>query len=223
MAEYRKAIAAMKRDDRVAAEALAIAVRNADGASIGSLVPVGPWILRSPAEVDLLKAWRQRAMRMFLAQFESTFERTYAYLEKLSIGQEGRLLFLLRDDADRVVGHLGVAEVDGRAGELDNLVRGVDGGDPRLVYFAELTLLHWCFRELTLEDLTARVVSYNWLVIALHEEVGFRVVEQLPLRKVERDGTIFHDPVPEAEANVRYRLTRMRLARPDFYARAPWL
>lgn len=201
----------------------AVLIRNTNGDQIGRLVPVGNWILEDKEKIELVRAWRQRTMRMFLTQFESTYERTYQYLKNFSIAQEGRIFFMLYDESERLVGHIGMAEVDGNSGELDNLMRGVEGGDPRLVYFSELALLDWCFKNLGIRQSDVRVVSYNWLVISLHEEVGYVFTNNFPLKKYEKDGVLFHDVVDEAESNVKYGCTKMLLTKDDFYMKASWL
>lgn len=191
--------------------------------TIGYLVPVGEWILSEKKKIEQISAWRQKNMRMFLTQFASTFEKTFGYLKKLSIAQEGRIFFLLYDSNDRFVGHMGVADVDGNQGELDNLMRGVNGGDPGLIFFAEVALLNWCFQTLGIVKSDVRVLSYNWIVISLHEEVGYKLIENVPLKKITKDEVIFHEVSTIDDANVKYSCTRMSLDRNEFYEKHSWL
>ncbi|TNC76285.1 hypothetical protein FHI69_15210 [Janthinobacterium lividum] len=220
---YKNTIADMKCETFQEANEKAVLVRNTNGDKIGRLVPVGNWILEDKEKIELIRAWRQRTMRMFLTQFDSTYERTYQYLKNFSIAQEGRIFFMLYDESERLVGHIGMAEVDGNSGELDNLMRGVDGGDPRLIYFSELALLDWSFKNLDIRQSDVRVVSYNWLVISLHEEVGYVLTNNFPLKKYEKDSVLFHDIVDETESNVKYGCTKMLLDKEDFYMKASWL
>jgi len=67
------------------------------------------------------------------------------------------------------------------------------------------------------------VLSYNWMVTSLHEEVGFKVLEQILLNNQERDGFLFHDIVSLEESNVKYSYTKMLLIKDDFYKLATWL
>lgn len=216
-------VQSMKCDSYAAARALALPVFNAERVQIGELVPVGRWMLDDHDKIAAMASWRQRAMRMFLTQFNSTAEGTANYLRKLAVPEPDRLLFLLLDEEQRFVGHLGLAAVGDGSAELDNLMRGVGGSDPRLVYFAELALLDWAFSTLGVTRSAVQVLSYNWMVLALHEEVGYVVAEQLPLFKSEQDGVITHRTVAAADSNVRYTDTRMLLSRQALYARAPWL
>ncbi|HZW14244.1 MAG TPA: hypothetical protein VFF81_13770 [Noviherbaspirillum sp.] len=220
---YKEVISLMKKSEFEDALKLCINVTNKNNKVIGRLVPVGDWILSDIDKVELIRAWRQRAMRMFLTQFESTYERTYGYLKNLSIAQDGRIFFLLYDEEGRFVGHMGIADVDGKSGELDNLMRGLDGGDPRLVYFAEIALLDWCFKNLGINESDVRVLSYNWLVISLHEEVGYTTQENIPLKKSSKDGVTFHDLSSAEESNVKYSCTKMLLKKDNFYKVNEWL
>lgn len=216
---YREIISAMKCATHTEAEKRAIEITNRSGELIGKLVPVGTWILEDQTKISLMGSWRQRTMRMFLTQFESTAERTERYLRDVAIAQDQRLLFLIYDQSGRFVGHMGIADVDGSSAELDNFMRGSEGGDPRLVYFAELALLDWCFRILNLQQSTVQVLSYNWLVVSLHEDVGFRVIESLPLMKYVKDGIVFHDVVDIQRSNVKYSYIKLILSKDEFTVR----
>ena len=220
---YKQVILDMKCHSFSEANIKAVPVINMNGVRLGKLIPVGPWIVDDIEKVELIRAWRQKNMRMFLNQFESTFDRTLGYLKNLSVAQEGRIFFLIYDVSDILVGHMGIADVDGNSGELDNLMRGVEGGDPRLVYFSEISLLDWCFTNLGINQSDVRVLSNNWLVLSLHEEIGYSFVSNSPLKKYEKDNVIFHDVVAENESNVKYGSTKMLLKKDDFYKNAYWL
>ncbi len=217
-----KKISLMKRSSFREAVDFAIDVSDSEKNFIGRLVPVGDWILSEKDKVELIRSWRQRNMRMFLTQFETTYEKTYDYLRRLSSSDENRILFLLFDADDRFIGHIGVTNVDDKSGELDNLIRGVDGGHPRLVYFAEICLLDWCFKYLSITASAVRVLSYNWLVMALHEEVGYVYEEVIPLLKEERDGVTYHKVVNELDSNVKYSCVKLHIERERFHSVNHW-
>ncbi len=223
MMKYINIISLSKKSSFDAAFSARILVFDSERSVLGYLIPVGDWILADESKIEQIRLWRQETMRMFLTQFESTFDKTFGYLKNLSIGQKNRILFLIYDDKDQFVGHIGVADVDGKKGELDNLMRGIKGGHPRLVYFAEISLLNWCFQNLEIFQSDVRVLSYNWLVLALHEEVGYEVVEKIPLKKLLKDGMVFHEATKIIEANVRYHCTRMCVKKKAFYEINNWL
>jgi hypothetical protein len=201
----------------------AIPIYNMNGVNLGKLLPVGYWIIFDTEKVELIRAWRQRTMRMFLTQFESTFDRTLSYLKNLSIAQEDRIFFLIYDISDNLVGHIGIANVDGNTAELDNVIRGIKGGDPRLIYFSEITLLDWCFKKLGINQSYVRFLSNNVLSLALHKKVGYSFVSNSSLRKYKKDSVTFHDIVTESESNVKYCITKMLLKKDNFYRNVYWI
>lgn len=211
-------IQALKRDSLVDALAHRIPIET-DGAVIGSLVPIGPWILSDAHHIGLICQWRQAAMKMFMAQFDSTPERTRHYLEHRSVGEADRILFFIHDADDRCVGHGGFSGIGEDAAELDNLMRGVGGGHPTLIQHAERTLLAWLFAQMGSAEVTARVLSYNWLVIELHERLGFRRRASLPLKKTAfDDGLTLLVPCEPEQANVRHTCIELALSPADFAA-----
>lgn len=220
---YKDSILSMKKSSFNEALKVSVEVLDRNQKAIGKLIPVGEWILEDKEKIELIRSWRQRTMRMFLTQFESTFDKTFGYLKNLSIAQEGRIFFLLYDADDRFIGHMGIADVDGKTGELDNLMRGVEGGNPRFVYFAEIALLDWCFKNLGITESDVRVLSYNWLVISLHEEVGYVHKQSIPLKKNMKDGVTFHDVSTSSESNVKYSCVKMLLKKDAFYQVNNWL
>lgn len=199
-----KIIAQMKGESRTVSMQLALPIVDATGRVIGKLVPLGNWAVAEDSIVECFRSWRDKFMKMFFVRFQTSTESTVKYLRDLAIGRNDRLMFLIQDEDDCLVGHVGVSNVSSEECELDNLIRGVGGGEPRLIYHAEIALLKWCFRMLGVQRVNARVISYNWMAKALHEEVGFETLNQLPLRKREDDGVISHDIVQQSEANVLY-------------------
>lgn len=205
------------------AQSMRIDIKNPSGMCVGSLVPVGRWILSHEEIIKEISKWRQQAMRMFLTQFDSTFDRTYRYLKELSIEQDDRLFFLLYDASGCFVGHIGLANINAGNVELDNLMRGVSGGDPRLVFYAELALLNWGFKQLGILTSDVRVISKNWIVISLHEEVGYVVSDKFPLKKMENDNETLHEICSIEESNVKYLCLRLVLNKLEFYKKNEWL
>lgn len=194
----------------------AIAIKNDHNQLVGKLVPVGKWILQDTAKIELIQQWRQKHMKMFLAQFENSFEKTYDYLKNLSIDQDNRIFFLIYDSNDQFIGHMGLSNIDDDNAELDNFIRGIGGGEPRLVYFAELAMVHWAFFCLKVKKCNLRLLSYNWLVIEIHKEIGFVVTNKLPLKKTVSGLNINHFPVDSTDSNVNYTCDIMELSVAEF-------
>jgi len=205
-------------------DSLAIPIRDTGGAVLGHLIPIGKWILDRPDLITSIARWRKTFMRMFLAQFVSTEPKTRNYLEALAIGQPDRMLFMIRTLEGRDVGHVGLSNITLVEGELDNLMRGEQGGHARLVYFAEVTVLAWGFHILGLRRIVARVLSYNWMALQMHQDVGFTEAARFSLSKVVDGSDVNHLPVTgDEESNVNYSCLEMALTPQDFEARTAWL
>jgi hypothetical protein len=61
------------------------------------------------------------------------------------------------------------------------------------------------------------------MVVSLHEEVGYKLIEQIPLKKLLHNGIINHTPTNINEANVKYSCFKMVLNREEFYQINDWL
>lgn len=200
-----------------------IPILNFESQKIGKLVPVGNWILQARELIELMSIWRQRTMRMFMTHFESSYEMTYGYLKNLAIAKDDRIFFIIYNNEDAPIGHVGIANLTEKSAELDNLMRGVEGGEPRLVYFAECALLNWCFKELENQTNDVSVLSYNWLAIGLHEEVGYMHIGKEHLFKEKRGDFIVHEIVDVDATNVKYSLVKMLICCGDFYKTNSWI
>ena len=212
-----KAINDLKCDRIIDAKDRAISIHDSNKKQIGRLLPVGLWILQDSTIIESICTWRQRAMKMFLTQFQATYESTFKYLCESAIERSDRILFLIFDEADNLIGHIGLADIGNHSCELDNLMRGRDGGHPRLIFYAERALLDWVFDVLNLSKSYLGVLSYNWLVINLHKEVGYEVISEIPLKKIENNGFINHDLVSGELSNVKYKYIKMGISSAKFY------
>lgn len=220
-----KKIHALKFTEYEDAYLNSIVIEDQELKNIGRLVPVGAWLLNSENDIENISSWRKKTMKMFLTQFDSTAEKTKIYIDKLCLQRDDRILFMILDADDRKIGHVGLVNINNNSVELDNLMRGVNGGDPRLIYFAELALLNWAFKKLNVRKSDVLVVSYNWLVKSLHEDVGFLDVQYIPLLKLEKDGVVYHELLnsKSKDSNVSYSCIKMELNRDVFNKKFKWL
>lgn len=193
---------------------LRLAIPLADGTVIGTLLLAGAWVLDDRGLLDQVTQWRRRSARMFLSQFEPTIERTQAYFREIALAKSDRALFFLVDPENRVMGHMGIANWTTTSAELDNVVRGIGGGHPQLMYFAERRLLDWVFAQSSVSRIFARVLSYNWMAQDLHSSLGFVTTQRQSLKKVVTAEAINHEPVSPESANVAYQCVIMEIAAP---------
>ena len=133
-------------------EKFSIAIKDNNDKVIGSLVLVQKRDANNPIILDALTRWRKKYMKYFLTQFNASTNRTKSWLENIVIPSSDRLLFLILNEDNNLIGNFGIADILFDQCELDNLIRGEKGGHPKLIYFSELSLLKWLFLEKMLSE-----------------------------------------------------------------------
>lgn len=179
--------------------------------------------LATKAEVlaDLTE-WRRRYMRFFLTHFEPSPERTQTWLERITLPSTDRLFFLLEIEPDVFVGNFGVANIQERSAELDNLIRGRRGGGPEFIHLAECAMLWWLFEDPSRQSVCLHVFSNNALTISLHLGVGFKKVKSDPLfihPNGAGHGYVLEGPEPPAA----FSYDEMAITREAFLFANPWV
>ncbi len=220
MSPIFKTIQSLKSPNFSDAQLLSIPILDDKQNLCGHLVPVGEWALKDDSIATSISEWRSKTMRMFLTQFKSTPERSRHYLETSAVNTPDRLLFMIYDSDKNLVGHIGLMNITDLSVEIDNLMRGSAGGHPRLIYFAEWTLLNYCFKTLQIEFSTVKVISYNWLVFDLHESIGYTRDTKYYLNKRVVDDFTFHDYVDETSSNVNFHVINMTVRKETFLKKA---
>jgi len=201
-----------------------IAIRDERGDEIGFFDPVTRQVAEDAEIVARLTRWRQAQMQFFLTQFNATPDRTRTWLNSVVLKDDGRLLWLIRTPDGEAIGNYGICNLRPDAVELDNLIRGEKGGDPRLIYYAEVALLQWLIRTLAVREISLHVFSNNLLAGLLHREIGFRKTRTYRLTR-EAKGTevnfIVDTKVSPAPGEAGY--SRMEITADEFMNRHDWL
>lgn len=200
-----------------------IPVKNQEGNVIGMLSCLDRGAAEDMDIVADLTAWRQKFMRFFLTQFEATPARTKVWLDNVMLPSTDRLLFTICLPNGQMVGNFAVCNIADNSGELDNLIRGRKGGDPRLIYYCELALLCWMFLFLDYRSANLHVFSNNRPTIRLHTSVGFSVANSIPLTQRNSPGLVeYLLDGPEGGA-VDFTYLEMSINRDVFLGLHPWV
>ena len=223
MVLIKNLITSMKVDFFDDALSNALPIFDSKKNEIGKLIPIGNWILTHKEKIEDLSKWRQKNMKFFFSQFNSSYKRTLWYIKNFSIEQNNRIFFLIYANNDKLIGHIGLAEIEKNFATMYNMVRGEEGGDPKLMYYSMIAIINWSFKILNIENLYGRIISYNWLTIFLYEEISFKIIERIPLKKIEENGEINHKDIDSSESNVRYFCTKVLLKKKDFYKNINWI
>jgi hypothetical protein len=223
MITQKNLIYKMKRNSFEDAMCISLPIFDRNNKKIGKLIPVGKWILSKKNKIENLTSWREQNMKFFFSQFKSNYERTVWYIKSLSIEKENRIFFLIYTNNNEMIGHIGLADIESNFGVLDNMIRGKETGDAKLINYSMITIINWFFKEFNIKNLYGKIISYNWLTISLHEEIGFKIIEKIPLKKIQENGEIYHKNVNSSESNVRYFCTKMLLEKIEFYKHINWI
>ena len=52
-----------------------------------------------------------------------------------------------------MIGHIGLADIESNFGVLDNMIRGKETGDAKLIYYSMITIINWFFKEFNIKNL----------------------------------------------------------------------
>lgn len=193
-----------------------ISVLNEGGKNIGFLKPIDAQTATKREVLEYLTKWRRMFMRYFLTQFNPTVERTDEWLRRIVLPSDDRLIFLICDIDGRPIGNFGICNLSSSEAELDNLIRGEKGGDPKLVYFSELSLLRWLFFELNIPLAVLHVFSNNPKNIALQQSVGFTVIRESSIWKRIVGENVNYSVEKSAGEKMNFGYLTMQLSRRDF-------
>jgi RimJ/RimL family protein N-acetyltransferase len=166
------------------------------------LVPITWEDVDRPDSIELLARWRETAADAFPSQFPVTLDGTKRWLIHGLLEVPDRLLFWVTTSLEKKrIGHVGVFHYDFDDGgfEIDNIVRGVEGALPGIIYHSLQELLTWNFNVLGMCSARLRVFAHNDRAIRLYQRLGFRETMRMPLVRVQE-----RDVVRWVEANGTY-------------------
>ncbi len=189
-----------------------------DGVTVARLRPLTHDSVHSDRDIQLLADWRRDVQRWFPSQFTVTEEGTRGWLERLVLGVEDKILFMIDTPAGESIGHLGLGLFlfDRKACEIENIVRGVGDSVPGVMELACATLIRWAFEALGNEIVYLRVMADNDRALQLYHRLGFREVRLTPLVEEVEGERVCLVPAPEDPyVEVKRHLMTMRIDRAD--------
>jgi RimJ/RimL family protein N-acetyltransferase len=192
-----------------------------NGTVLGRLEPVAWSDANCPEAIVRFAKWREAANPFFPSQFPVTLEGTQRWLVKGLLETTDRILFWVKTNDGRFVGHVGLFRFDfeHKSVEVDNIVRGEEGLLPGIMQMAIDAMLGWSFSLLGVETTELRVMSDNHRALKLYERMGYRETVRVPLIP-KQDGPALHwveANSPSGEPGERFFVT-MRLPKSEWRA-----
>lgn len=158
------------------------------------LVPFTSLDLTQENQHLLLKNWRESNQFAYPTRFPVTLEGTQKWLEKGVLHNESRVLFWITDSNFVRLGHIGLVYLPETAGfEVDNVLRG-EAGHPGLMTEAMKCLENLVETELSLEEISLRVLESNAHAVAFYENLNYKIVIKTPLMEIREGDTLILKP-----------------------------
>ena len=177
-----------KREDNSDSH-LDIQIKDKKENIIGCLTPCqAKEVMDTTNLIPLLAKWRAENNFAFSNQPKVTNEGTSFWYDKFLIDIKDRILFIIKSSDGKPVGHLGLWTFDyeNKNCELDNLIGG-EKISPGLMVFASQELIKWTYKNLDISRLFGRILKENTTAIKFWELMGFNVVREIPMAKMERN------------------------------------
>lgn len=193
-------------------------ILNDQNKIIGNLVPIGTSQLNDTGLIDAIIEWRKKFNRLFPTRNLINRKTTYNFIKQSYIDNSNAILFLIYTKNKKLIGHVGLTRLDQELFELVNLIRGAEGGDRKLIYFAEIAALNFGFNIGNKSGCFVELMSYNWIVKDLHKSIGFIKKTSYPLKKIVVPDSTVHKRVNENEKNVQYTIDKYFIARKKFFS-----
>ena len=164
---------------------ISIPIVDSAGVPCGFLKPIVKDFRKLQPELpELLSRWRNENPTISTGKFVAEAHRTADWLDKLVIGRDDRLLFMIVDPSDAPIGHVGFSnfDYDEQTAELDSVLKG-EKKSPGIMTHASRALMAWGLQKLGLKDVWLSVFSDNESAIQFYARMGFVEQHRKPLYK----------------------------------------
>ena len=171
----------------------------------------------------LIARWRNLHKDSFFTWFETTEDKTRAWIEGQYANNPSDIIFMIETLQGKPFGHLSFYNFDytQHICEYGRVLRGFRIGPPGGMTLATKTALAWVFDVLNMEKVFLEVFSDNRDAISLYNRCGFHIVEEIPLQRVDYLDAVRWEKIgssPRRGSQIRYAL-RMEVSRESFVGR----
>ena len=170
----------------------------------GYLLPLTTLHLESNSIIEKLWQWREDHSYAYPSRYETTLESTKNWIQKAILSNPDRILFLIYDEKEELVGHAGFADGSNEECKLefDNILRGDIKARKGIMSDAMRTLKHWAQDTLFPNGFYLRALASNDKAISFYEKLNYEETSRYPLKKVTSEKGYSLQPTSDGEKVV---------------------
>lgn len=163
--------------------------RNIELPNGGCLIPLSYIHLKDNKLVLKLADWRKAASYAFPTRFQVTFEGTLRWMKSGVLDKEDRILFLIYDELNTLIGHVGFANGyhEKNLIEIDNILRGENIGRKGIMQEALNAMINWANTVLFVDGFFLRVLESNIHAVNFYKKMGYIEIEKEYLTMILED------------------------------------
>ena len=179
----------------------------------GCLIPVSYAHRQDRYLLERLTDWRNAHKEVFPTQFIATIDGTESWLVNRLLTVEDRILFLVIDPCDRLIGHMGFNDClnSDMLFEIDNVIRGEAGCAKGIFSKALHALMEWASQTFNVKGFFLRVMDDNPHAIQFYKRNRFIEDRRISLFKTENEQLITYREAKDGELSTKsyLRMTNM--------------
>ena len=187
-----------------------LGINKPDGKELGWFSPITINSISDERIIEKLTEWRSIHKKCFFTQFNPTPTRTKKWLQESILPDDTKILFIIYDSDGTPIGNFGMRDICGKSAELDNLIIGDSKSHGPFILIAVKTFIKWTFLKFNFDYLTASVFKHNDLTLLIDKKLGFKIIKEIPVKKIENNNEIQYVPIENVDPPDAY-IIEMRI------------
>lgn len=145
-----------------------------------------------PECIELLTKWRKENPTVSNNSFLATSQRTKEWVTNIVLADDKKILFLICDIYGRMIGQIGLCNVNelAKSADIYAVIKGQKDVEKGIMEITLKTLLKWAKDELNIQNFFLTTQQDNFRAIHLYEKVGFCIIKNIPLKKIQLEDEI---------------------------------
>jgi len=181
-------------------------ITKPNGELMGWFSPLTIHSITDESLIQNLTDWRSLHKQCFFTQFDPTTPRTKEWLRTMVIPDDSKILFIICDANGIPIGNYGLRNIYKASAELDNILLGDSKSRGPFVLLAMKIFIEWVFFKFGFMHLNGSVFKNNQPSVLVHKRLGFRIINELPMKRIENYEMIQYVPIGAGDKPDAYIL-----------------